>query len=74
MKTAEDLNRLIRDEIATIEALRSEDEKIWSVRGGGNRGRCKTQQEDPPHDRRPQQRDRPLAPPDLSELVLGIYI
>lgn len=34
MKTAEDLNRLIRDEIATIEALRSEDEKIWSVRGG----------------------------------------
>lgn len=32
MKTAEDLNRLIRDEIATIEALRSEDEKIWSVR------------------------------------------
>ena len=33
MKTAEDLNRLIRDEIATIEALRSEDEKIWSVRG-----------------------------------------
>ena len=29
MKTAEDLNRLIRDEIATIEALRSEDEKIW---------------------------------------------
>ena len=28
MKTAEDLNRLIRDEIATIEALRSEDEKI----------------------------------------------
>lgn len=53
MKTAEDLNRLIRDEIATIEALRSEDEKIWSVRGGGNRGRCKTQQEDPPHDRRP---------------------
>lgn len=54
MKTVEDLNRLIRDEIAAIEALRSEDEKIWSVRGGGgNRGRCKTQQEDPPHDRRP---------------------
>lgn len=52
MKTVEDLNRLIRDEIAAIEALRSEDEKIWSVRGG-NRGRCKTQQEDPPHDRRP---------------------
>lgn len=35
MKTAEDLNRLIRDEIAAIETLRSEDEKIWSVRGGG---------------------------------------
>ncbi|WP_279129566.1 hypothetical protein [Alistipes finegoldii] len=35
MKTVEDLNRLIRDEIAAIEALRSEDEKIWSVRGGG---------------------------------------
>ena len=34
MKTAEDLNRLIRDEIAAIEALRSEDEKIWSTRGG----------------------------------------
>ena len=34
MKTAEDLNRLIRDEIATIEAPRGEDEKIWSVRGG----------------------------------------
>lgn len=34
MKTAEDLNRLIRDEIAAIEALRSEDEKIWSARGG----------------------------------------
>lgn len=34
MKTVEDLNRLIRDEIAAIEALRSEDEKIWSVRGG----------------------------------------
>lgn len=35
MKTVEDLNRLIRDEIAAIEALRSEDEKIWSVRRGG---------------------------------------
>lgn len=35
MKTVEDLNRLIRDEITAIEALRSEDEKIWSVRGGG---------------------------------------
>lgn len=35
MKTVEDLNRLIRDEITAIEALRSEDEKIWSV-GGGN--------------------------------------
>lgn len=34
MKTVEDLNRLIRDEIASIEALRSEDEKIWSNRGG----------------------------------------
>lgn len=34
MKTVEDLNRLIRDEITAIEALRSEDEKIWSVRGG----------------------------------------
>ena len=34
MKTVEDLNRLIRDEIAAIETLRSEDEKIWSVRGG----------------------------------------
>ena len=34
MKTAEDLNRLIRDEIATIEALRSEDENIGLVRGG----------------------------------------
>lgn len=34
MKTAEDLNRLIRDEIAAIETLRSEDEKIWSVREG----------------------------------------
>lgn len=34
MKTVEDLNRLIRDEIAAIEALRSEDEKIWSARGG----------------------------------------
>lgn len=33
MKTVEDLNRLIRDEITAIEALRSEDEKIWSVRG-----------------------------------------
>ena len=29
MKTVEDLNRLIRDEITAIEALRSEDEKIW---------------------------------------------
>lgn len=27
MKTVEDLNRLIRDEIAAIETLRSEDEK-----------------------------------------------
>lgn len=53
MKTAEDLNRLIRDEIAAIEALRSEDEKNMVGSGGGNRGRCKTQQEDPPHDRRP---------------------
>ena len=53
MKTVEDLNRLIRDEIAAIEARRSAAAKIWSVRGGGNRGRCKTQQEDPPHDRRP---------------------
>lgn len=34
MKTIEDLNRLIRDEIAAIEALRSEDEKIWSAWGG----------------------------------------
>lgn len=34
MKTVEDLNRLIRDEIAAIEALRSEDEKIWSARRG----------------------------------------
>lgn len=34
MKTVEDLNRLIRDEIAAIETLRSEDEKIWSVREG----------------------------------------
>lgn len=34
MKTVENLNRLIRDEIASIEALRSEDEKIWSNRGG----------------------------------------
>lgn len=34
MKTVEDLNRLIRDEIMAIEALRSEDEKIWSARGG----------------------------------------
>ena len=33
MKTVEDLNRLIRDEITAIEALRSEDEKIWSVGG-----------------------------------------
>ena len=41
MKTVEDLNRLIRDEIAAIEALRSEDKKIWSIRGGGNRGRRK---------------------------------
>ena len=38
MKTVEDLNRLIRDEIAAIEALRSEDEKIWSVRGGVTEG------------------------------------
>lgn len=52
MKTVEDLNRLIRDEITAIEALRSEDEKIWSVRGGGNGSQCQTQQEDPPHDRR----------------------
>ena len=36
MKTVEDLNRLIRDEIAAIEALRSEDEKIWSARGGAS--------------------------------------
>lgn len=38
MKTAEDLNRLIRDEIATIEALRSEDEaktKKYGRFGGG---------------------------------------
>lgn len=34
MKTVEDLNRLIRDEIMAIEALRSEDEKIWLARGG----------------------------------------
>lgn len=34
MKTTEDLNKLIRDEISAIEALRSEDDKIWSVRGG----------------------------------------
>lgn len=33
MKTAEDLNRLIRDEIATIEALRSEDEKYGRFGG-----------------------------------------
>lgn len=33
MKTVEDLNRLIREEIAAIEALRSEDEKIWSAWG-----------------------------------------
>ena len=30
MKTVEDLNRLIRDEIAAIETLRSEDEKIFA--------------------------------------------
>lgn len=35
MKTIEDLNRLIREEISSIEALRSEDEKIWSARRGG---------------------------------------
>ena len=35
MKTVEDLNRLIRDEITAIEALRSEDRKRWAVRGGG---------------------------------------
>ncbi len=34
MKTVEDLNRLIRDEITAIEALRSEDEKIGRVGGG----------------------------------------
>ena len=28
--------------------------------GGGNGSQCQTQQEDPPHDRRPQQRDRHL--------------
>ena len=37
MKTAEDLNRLIRDEIATIEALRSEDEKIWPMQNAARR-------------------------------------
>lgn len=41
MKTVEDLNRLIRDEISTIEALRSEDEKIWSVRGGASKDDAK---------------------------------
>ena len=41
MKTVEDLNRLIRDEITAIEALRSEDEKIWSVRGGGTEANAK---------------------------------
>ena len=50
MKTVEDLNRLIRDEIAAIEALRSEDEKIWSIRGGIGQ-LCKAQQENPPRDR-----------------------
>ena len=35
MKTAEDLNRLTRDEITATEAPRSEDEKRWPVRGGG---------------------------------------
>lgn len=33
MKTVEDLNRLIRDEITAIEALRSEDENM--VGSGG---------------------------------------
>lgn len=34
MKTVEDLNRLIREEISAIEVLRIEDEKIWSTRRG----------------------------------------
>lgn len=33
MKTVEDLNRLIRDEITAIEALRSEDEKYGRFGG-----------------------------------------
>ena len=37
MKTREQLEKIIRDEIASIESLRSEDERIWSMRrmGGG---------------------------------------
>lgn len=33
MKTVKDLNRLIRDKVAAINALRDEDERIWSARG-----------------------------------------
>lgn len=45
MKTREQLEKIIRDEIASIESLRSEDERIWSMRrigGGSARSRCET--------------------------------
>ena len=35
MKTREQLEKIIRDEIASIESLRSEDERIWSMRRMG---------------------------------------